>query len=150
MCQNEEGEPPISLHFSFRSPPNRAAVHDLLRPDVTRYVCYSHYRLRRFSTKSRLLGNVQLLAGILTVKLSANTASTGASWSNPVQLSNSDVLEQTDHDYVPPTSPNPGAGGQEVWTFKAIGKGTCSIYTEYKRVFDTIPTWTFALAVTVM
>ena len=49
-----EGEPPISLHFSFRSPPNRAAVHDLLRPDVTRYVCYSHYRLRRFSTKSQL------------------------------------------------------------------------------------------------
>lgn len=104
-----------------------------------------------FQQNHNYSGNVQLLAGgTLTVKLFANTASTGASWSNPVQLSNSDVLEQTDHDYVPPTSPNPGAGGQEVWTFKAIGKGTCSIYTEYKRVFDTIPTWTFALAVTVM
>jgi predicted secreted protein len=104
-----------------------------------------------FQRNHNYSGNVRLLAGgTLTVKLYANTASTGASWSNPAQLSNSDVLEQTDHEYVPPTSPNPGAGGQDVWTFRAIGKGTCDIYTEYKRTFDTVPSWTFALAVTVM
>jgi inhibitor of cysteine peptidase len=84
------------------------------------------------------------------VKLFANTASTGFLWSNPAQLSNPDVLEQTDHVYVPAASSDPGAGGQDVWTFKAIGRGTCSIYTEYKGAFDTVPTWTFALTVTVM
>ncbi len=114
--------------------------------DVTVTVDYDD-----FQRNHNYSGNVRLLAGgILIVKLFANTASTGSLWSNPAQLSNSDVLEQTDHEYVPPTSPNPGAGGQDVWTFRAIGKGTCSIYTEYKRAFDTVPTWTFTLAVIVM
>lgn len=114
--------------------------------DVTVIIDYDN-----FQSNHNYSGNVQLLeGGTLTVKLFANTASTGASWSNPVQLSNSRVLEQTNHEYVPPTSPDPGAGGQDVWTFRAIGKGTCSIYTEYKRVFETVPFWTFTLAVTVI
>ncbi len=104
-----------------------------------------------FQRNHNYSGNVRLLAGgSLTVKLFANTASTGASWSNPARLSDPDVLEQTDHAYVPPASPNPGAGGQDVWTFKAIGIGTCDIYTEYKGAFDTVPAWTFALDVTVL
>jgi predicted secreted protein len=97
-------------------------------------------------------GNVRLLAGgTLTVRLYFNGASTGALWSNPAQLSDPLVLEQTGHEYVPPSSPNPGAGGQEVWTFQAISKGNCTIYTEYKRPFETLPPWwTFALTVTVI
>ncbi len=104
-----------------------------------------------FQRNHNYVGNVRLLAGgTLTVKLFANSASTGAIWSNPVQLSNPAVLEQTAHEYLPPTSPNPGAGGQDVWTFKAIVKGTCDIYTEDKRAFDTVPAWTFALRVTII
>jgi len=104
-----------------------------------------------FQRNQNYSGNVRLLAGgTLTVKLFANTASTGSSWSNPAQLSNPDVLDQTDHVYVPSTNPDPGAGGQDVWTFRAITKGTCSIYTEYKRAFDTVPSWTLTLAVIVM
>jgi predicted secreted protein len=95
-------------------------------------------------------GNVRLLAGgTLTVRLYSN-GSTGALWSNPAQLSDPLVLEQTGHEYVPPLSPNAGAGGQEVWTFHASGKGNCTIYTEYKPSFETLPWWTFTLAVTVM
>jgi len=104
-----------------------------------------------FSQNHNYSGNVRLLAGgTLTVKLFSNTASTGASWSNPAQISNPTVLEQTDHIYVPPSSPNPGAGGQDVWTFKAIDKGDCVVYTEYKRYFDTLPAWTFTLTVAVL
>jgi len=96
-------------------------------------------------------GNVRLLAGgTLTVKLFANTASTGYSWSNPAQISNPNVLEQTDHIYVPPSSPSPGAGGQDVWTFRVTRKGNCIVYTEYKRSSQTLPVWTFTLAVTVI
>ena len=114
--------------------------------DVTITVDYDD-----FQRNHNYSGNVRLSAGgTLTVKLFANTASTGALWSNPAQLSNSDVLEQTDHAYVPPASSNPGAGGQDVWTFKASGKGTCDMYTEYKGAFDAVPAWTFALNVTVM
>jgi len=104
-----------------------------------------------FQRNHNYSGNVRLLAGgTLTVKLFANTASTGALWSNPAQLSNPDVLEQTDHVYIPPANSNPGAGGQDVWTFRAIGRGTCDIYTEYKGTSETVPAWTFALDVTVM
>ena len=94
-------------------------------------------------------GDVTLLAGgTLTVKLFSN-ATTGYLWSNPVQLSNPIILGQTSHEYIPPTIPNPGAGGQEVWIFHASGIGPCTIYTEYKRPSETIPAWTFTLAVTV-
>jgi predicted secreted protein len=104
-----------------------------------------------FQRKPNYSGTARLLAGgTLIVKLFANTASTGSLWSNPAQLSNPAVFEQTDHVYVPATSSDPGAGGQDVWTFRAIGEGTCSIYTEYKGAFDTVPTWTFTLAVIVM
>jgi predicted secreted protein len=104
-----------------------------------------------FSQNHNYSGNVRLLAGgTLTVKLFSNTASTGAFWSNPAQISNPNVLEQTDHIYVPPSSPNPGAGGQDVWTLKAVGKGDCVVYMEYKGYFDTLPVWTFTLTVTVL
>jgi predicted secreted protein len=104
-----------------------------------------------FSQNHNYSGTVRLLAGgTLTVKLFSNTASTGASWSNPAQISDPAVLEQTDHVYVPPSSPNPGAGGQDVWTLRAIGKGDGVVYMEYKRPFDTLPAWTFSLAVNVL
>jgi predicted secreted protein len=104
-----------------------------------------------FSQNHDYSGSFRLLAGgTLTVKLFSNTASTGASWSNPAQISDPAVLEQTDHVYVPPSSPNPGAGGQDVWTIKAIGKGECVVYMEYKRSFETLPAWTFTLTVTVL
>ena len=104
-----------------------------------------------FSQNHDYSKNVRLLAGgTLTVKLFSNTGSTGASWSNPAQISDPTVLEQTNHVYVPPSSPNPGAGGQDVWTLKAIGKGDCVVYMEYKRYFDPLPAWTFTLNVTVL
>ena len=59
---------------------------------------------------------ILLAGGTLTVKLISN-ATTGALWSNPVQLSNPIILGQTSHEYIPPAIPNPGAGGQEVWIF---------------------------------
>jgi hypothetical protein len=65
--------------------------------DVTVTIDYDDFQRNRDYS-----GNVRLLAGgTLTVKLIANTASTGLSWSNPAQLSNSDVLEQTATNMFP-------------------------------------------------
>jgi len=103
-----------------------------------------------FEKNHNYSGDVRLSAGgTLTVKLFSN-ATTGALWTDPVQISNPIVLEQTGHQYIPPLIPNPGAGGQEVWTFHASSKGDCIIYTEYKRPSQMLPTWTFTLAVTVI
>jgi predicted secreted protein len=95
-------------------------------------------------------GSVRLLAGgTLTIRLFSN-GTTGSSWTDPAEISDPSVLAQTGHVYVPPVLPSPGAGGQEVWTFRADGIGPCVVYTEYKRPSDVIPTWTFTLTVTVM
>lgn len=112
--------------------------------EVTLVVGYEDFR-----RGPNYAGTIDLLAGgVLTVKLFSNTASTGAAWTNPAQLSEPGVLEQISHSYVP-LSDNPGGGGQDVWAFHSISKGTCRVYMEYKRAFDTVPSWTFALTVTV-
>lgn len=103
-----------------------------------------------FTQDSSYSGSVRLLAGgTLTIKLFSN-GSTGYGWSNPAQLSAPTVLEQTGHQFIPPAIPNPGAGGQEVWTFRAASRGNCIVYTEYKRSSDISPNWTFTLTVTVL
>jgi len=124
------------------------ACHGPTTPDVDVTVTVGY---DEFSQEHNYSGNVRFLAGgTLTVKLFSNAGSTGALWSNPAQISDPAVLEQTDHVYMPPSSSNPGAGGQDVWTFKAIDKGDCVVYMEHKRPFDTLPGWTFTLSVTVM
>ncbi len=112
--------------------------------DVTVTVGYES-----FAQDSSYSGSVRLLAGgTLTIEVFSN-GTTGYQWSDPAQLSNPAVLEQTGHQFIPPVIPNPGAGGQEEWTFRASGKGSCVVYTEYRRTSDTLPTWTFTLTVTV-
>ncbi len=123
------------------------ACSDPLTPekDITVTVGYDS-----FTQDSSYSGSVRLLAGgTLTIKLFSN-GSTGYQWSNPAQLSDPTVLEQTGHQFIPPIVPDPGAGGQEEWTFRATGRGNCVVYTEYKRSSDTVPNWTFTLTVTVL
>ncbi len=122
------------------------ACSDPLSPekDVTVTVGYDS-----FTQDQSYSGSVRLSAeGTLTIKLFSN-GSTGYLWSNPARLSNPTVFEQTGHQFIPPAISNPGAGGQDVWTFRATSRGNCVVYTEYKRSSDTLPTWTFTLTVTV-
>ena len=45
------------------------------------------------------------------------------------------------------TPPIPGTAGEEVWTFKALKKGTTTIYMEYSRpwVEEEIGVWTVTI-----
>ncbi|MCD6567767.1 MAG: protease inhibitor I42 family protein [Dehalococcoidia bacterium] len=71
--------------------------------------------------------------GTLTVTLQSNS-STGFAWPETVELSDSSVLNQTKHELVPPADTSAvGAPGEEVWTFKALKKGTCAINMEYSQ-----------------
>jgi len=71
--------------------------------------------------------------GTLIVTLQSNS-STGFVWPETVELSNSSVLNQTKHELVPPADSGVvGAPGKEVWTFKALEKGTCAINMEYSQ-----------------
>ncbi|MFC2050387.1 protease inhibitor I42 family protein [Chloroflexota bacterium] len=86
-----------------------------------------------------------------TVTLCSN-ATTGFQWSESAKMGDPTVVQQTNHQFV---SPHPeglvGAPGQEVWTFKALKKGTSTISMEYSRPWEggEKAEWTFNLTVVV-
>jgi predicted secreted protein len=71
-------------------------------------------------------------------------ASTGLSWSS--WISDEAILQQSDHEYIGQV----GAVGKEIWTFKALMEGTCTIEMEYEQPQEeTTPAPTFDLTVEV-
>ena len=91
----------------------------------------------------------------LTVTLGSNPT-TGFRWSESAEISDTSVLEQTDHEFIAPegegdTPPAPGTSGQEIWTFKALKKGTTEVSMEYGRPWEggEKAEWTFVLTVVV-
>ena len=107
-----------------------------------------------FYNNHHLTGTVEVQAGeTFTVTLCSNPT-TGFLWSETAQISDQTVLEQVDHKFVSPESeppPPPGTPGQEVWTFKALKKGTSTVSMEYSRPWEggEKGEWTFVLTVVV-
>lgn len=66
-------------------------------------------------------------------------ATTGFEWRFAHPLDET-VLRLADTTYIPRNSPGPhmpvGAGGKEVWTFEAVGRGTTEISLEYLRSWE--------------
>jgi inhibitor of cysteine peptidase len=86
-----------------------------------------------------------------TVTLCSN-ATTGFQWSESAQISDQTVVQQTGHEFISPESTGiVGAPGNEVWTFKALKKGTSTVTMEYSRPWEggEKGVWTFDLIVTV-
>jgi len=86
-----------------------------------------------------------------TVTLCSNPT-TGFQWAKSAQISDQTVLEQVDHEFIPPEAKDvEGAAGKEVWTFKAFKKGTSSVSMEYSRPWEggEKEAWTFVLTVVV-
>ncbi len=72
------------------------------------------------------------------VKLCSNPT-TGFQWSEEAQISDTAITIQEGHEFIGPESeplPPPGTPGQEVWTFKALKKGSSTIYLEYSRPWE--------------
>ena len=94
---------------------------------------------------------VKLAAGDpFTVTLGSNRT-TGFQWSESAQSDDQSVLEQLAHRFVPPEEDAPGAAGKEVWTFKALKKGTTEVFLEYGQPWEggKKAEWTFKLIVVV-
>ncbi len=74
----------------------------------------------------------------LKVTLESNPT-TGFEW-ELVQISDANVLEKSSNKYVGDFhlfgSGMVGAGGKEVWTFKALEKGHSTLYMEYSQPWD--------------
>jgi inhibitor of cysteine peptidase len=86
----------------------------------------------------------------LTVTLCSN-ATTGYKWLEQAQVADASIVQQADHKYNAPTSNLVGAAGAEIWTFKALKKGTTTITNEYGQPWagGEKSSWKFNLKVTV-
>ncbi len=86
----------------------------------------------------------------VTVTLCSNRT-TGFQWTELAQIGSETVLKQTNHEFVLPEGDVPGAAGKEVWTFKALKKGTTDVSLEYSRPWEggEKAEWTFTATVTV-
>jgi len=106
-----------------------------------------------FANEQDITEEIEVMAGAsFTVTLCSNPT-TGFSWETAV-ISAPDVLEQAGHEFISPESdppPPPGSPGQEVWTFKALEKGTGTIDIAYSRPWEggEKASWTFQLKVVV-
>lgn len=99
---------------------------------------------------------VVVVGDAFTVTLCSNPT-TGFQWLESAQVSDRSVLQQTDHEFVPPPEavgcapPPPGTASKEIWTFKALKQGESTISMEYSQPWEggQKATWTFVLTVVV-
>jgi inhibitor of cysteine peptidase len=89
----------------------------------------------------------------LTVTLGSNQT-TGFSWSEYAEIGDETIVQQTSQMYFDTsteTPPIPGSPGEEVWTFKALKKGTSEVSMEYSRPWEggEEAEWTYVLTVVV-
>ena len=77
----------------------------------------------------------------VVVTLGSNPTA-GFEWPDMAQIGNKEILQQT--GVV-------GASGKDVWTFKALKKGTTTISMDYSRPWETIEKaeWVFKATITV-
>jgi inhibitor of cysteine peptidase len=105
-----------------------------------------------FYQNNHITKEVQVASGnSFTVTLCSNPT-TGFQWSETAQISDQTVLQQIDHKFVSAEETGVvGAPGQEVWTFKALKKGTTSLSLEYSQPWEGggKGEWTFNLTVVV-
>jgi inhibitor of cysteine peptidase len=85
----------------------------------------------------------------LTVTLDSNP-STGFAWSIS-GITNEAVIDDVSNEFNGADTGMMGAGGQEVWTFEAVDKGTSTIEMQYSRSWETgvEPAGTFNVTVVV-
>jgi len=88
---------------------------------------------------------VEMARGDSLVVTLPSDARTGYSWSSWV--SDDNILQQSEHEYIGQV----GVGGKEIWTFKALTDGPCTIEMEYRlpQEEDATPAQRFDLTVDV-
>ena len=86
----------------------------------------------------------------LTVTLGSNPT-TGFQWQENATIGDEGIVEQTDHRFVASDSNAPGSPGQDVWTFKALKKGTTIISMECSRPWEerSLDNWTITITANV-
>jgi inhibitor of cysteine peptidase len=77
---------------------------------------------------------------------------TGFQWSKNADIADETVLQQYEHNSIPPEGTEViGTAGKDVWSFKSMKAGTTTISFEYSRPWEggEKGEWTFELNVVV-
>lgn len=105
-----------------------------------------------FMQQNHLAKQVEITyPGSLVVSLCSNPT-TGFQWNETAQISDPAVLQQYEHNFVPPEQTGlVGAAGKDVWTFKPLEKGTATVSMEYSRPWEggEKGAWTYTMTVNV-
>jgi len=105
----------------------------------------------QFQESHHSRNEIQLGVGdTVTVDLCSNPT-TGFQWAENPDISDSSVLKQTSHEFIPPESDRLGSAGREVWVFTTLKKGVSTVSFEYSQPWEggTKNEWTYTLTVTV-
>ena len=103
-----------------------------------------------FAKQAAMTREIHVPAGsTLNVTLCSN-GTTGFSWEE-AKVADAAVLEQASHEIKEPASNAMGAPGSEVWSFKALKKGTTAASFAYSRSWEggEKGVWTLELTVVV-
>lgn len=109
----------------------------------------------KYYTCSRLEREVNIVEDVsfpltkgVTVVLCSNP-STGYSWNEQADISDSSIVTQADHQYVGPAGDKVGAAGTEKFIFSGAKTGKTTVYLEYTRQGESQPLYTCTLNITV-
>ena len=157
-----EGEPDIGLHVEIEGieengdiVAKKVEVEELEDEDEEEEIEASvEVTCDEFASENQTSREIEVAAGELLMVTLCSNPTTGFQWSATANISDTAVLEQVSHEFIPPKSgksPQVGASGQEVWVFRALEEGTSTVYMEYSRPWQggEQAVWTFELTVTV-
>jgi inhibitor of cysteine peptidase len=104
-----------------------------------------------FTQNKNLTREIAVGVGNVVRVTVASNPTTGFRW-ELAGISTPTVVEQNgEAEYVLPDSAASGAGGQEIWTFKALKRGTSRISLAYSRPWEggTKAEWTLGISLSV-
>lgn len=68
----------------------------------------------------------------------ASNATTGYQWQISEPL-DKNIIELVSSEYISPKTNLTGAGGKEIWVFRAVKKGKTKISLSYARPWESVP-----------
>jgi inhibitor of cysteine peptidase len=113
-------------------------------------LCAAAFQLRA-QEKSYTASDTSISASVgevFSIKVASNRT-TGYAWSVS-EISDSGQVAILGSEYIAPEEGRVGEGGDDVWKFKAVGKGTVKLIWNYTRPWETeAPAKTVTFTVTV-
>ena len=106
-----------------------------------------------FEASHDLSHEIQVLEGGTVALTLCSNQSTGFQWEQQVYCPLvGTIITPENHEFMPPQeAAGVGAAGQEVWTFKAVNKGTATITLFYSQPWESGQkgAWTYNLVVVI-